>query len=307
MTTTPALADDVLEANRQGRLTDSQRKGWTGVERSWRSDFGFAAVFCAVLGVGLLSGFLSARGDSTRVIGGVGFVIAAGVFAYLALFRGRPLAQDLRAGRVEVVEGAIGRDRLAGTGSTPSRHWLEVGGQRYECGVAEYETAEQPGIARVYYLPRSRRVVNFERLPDRPLPPGALDDRAALDAAVRGARSHDAATRDEARATMAAIQHATFGPAAAQTDGAADGRPLAESIAGSWRSPLGEVVFAADGGARAQLANGVSLTGRWSAGPDGTLHLEGMGGQLVTDARVTGDTLSLTIDSTSVVFHRAGG
>ena len=163
---------------------------------AFRSDFGFAALACALLGVGLLTGFLSNKADPTRILGGLGFLVAAGMLAYVAVFRIQPLAQDLREGRVPSIEGAIGRERMAGSGAEPASHWLDVDGKRLACGLTAYEAAEQPGIVRLYDLARSRKVVNFERLPNRPLPAGAVNG-SLVASTVRTALSLDRKTHDE--------------------------------------------------------------------------------------------------------------
>ena len=308
MTSAAALSTDALELNRQGRLTDDQRKGWDGVERAFRSDFGFAALVCAFLGVGLLTGFLSNKADPTRILGGLGFLVAAGVLAYIAVFRSQPMAQDLREGRVASIEGAIGRERMAGSGGQPASHWLDVDGKRFACGLAAYEAAEQPGIVRLYYLPRSRKVVNFERLPDRPLPAGALDDPRAVLAQVAGAlRSHDGTQRAEAMATMEAMKHEVAARATPPPADQRDARPLAEAIVGAWRGPVMDVTFAADGAASARMANGMSMAGRWSVDGDGKLHLDGMGQDVATEAWIAGDALTVLMDGHPMPFRRAAG
>jgi hypothetical protein len=306
MTNIAALSADALEVNRQGRLTDDQRKGWAGAERAWRSDFGFAALVCAFLGLGLLTGFLSNKADPTRILGGLGLLVAAGVLGYVAVFLGQPLARDLRDGRVASIEGPIGRERMAGSGGQPASHWLDVDGKRFACGLDAYEAAEQPGIVRLYYLPRSRKAVNFERLPDRPLPAGAVNGSLVASTA-RSALSLDRRTHDEALATMVAMEHAVTAPDLPPPDAPRDPRPLAEAIVGAWSSPAMSVMIDADGSARATMANGMSLAGRWSVDRDGKLRLDGMGDEMVTEARLAGDTLTVVMDGMPLSFRRSAG
>lgn len=97
----------------------------------------------------------------------------------IALRLFHPLARDLKAGRVESVEGAvtkrIGVDLdplVAGadsTGSTAFQVWVAsrtLGNQEFRTSQDVYEAVPESGIVRLFYLPRSRWAVNVERVTD---------------------------------------------------------------------------------------------------------------------------------------------
>ncbi len=298
---------DSLEANRSGRLTDAQRAGWTRVERSGRKSELVGAGLLAAVGVVLLT----SQGPASEALLRIGVVVACFVGAVFLLWRSvtgaDPLQQDLRAGRVESVEGALGRYHVEGRGGNPGLHYLEVDGRRLSCGLAAYNAASEPGIVRVYFLPRSKHVVNLERLPDRPLPAGALDDPKAVIGQVAGAlRSHDGTQRAEAMATMEAMKNQVAALATPPPADQRDARPLAEAIVGAWHGPVMDITFSADGAASASMANGTSTAGRWSVGDDGKLHLDGMGQDLATEAWVAGDALTVLMGGHPMSFRRTG-
>jgi hypothetical protein len=60
---------------------------------------------------------------------------------------------------------------------------------------ATYDAAPDAGVVRLYYLPRSRRVVNLERLPNAPLPDVVTPQTMA--ASVRAAVRADITGRQE--------------------------------------------------------------------------------------------------------------
>lgn len=308
MTDAGVLDPGALETNRAGRLTDAQRAGWARSERSWSGELRGIALVLVAIGVLVLVAADRLSADA-RLLVAAGFIAAAGVLGWLSLV-GRPgLERDLREGRLTPITGAIGRYRIPGARSQPPSYFLEVAGGRYACGFDAYEMGSEPGIVRLYVLPRSGRVVNVERLPDRPLPAGALDAPASALAAAAGRLAGDGAERSEAMATMAAVAHAMLGSAdvAAAAEAPPDPRPLAEAILGTWRSPMLRVTFAPDGTARATLANGTQLAGRWSVGADRRLVVSGMGGAEATDARVAADTLTLIVGGTPVALRREAG
>ena len=67
-----------------------------------------------------------------------------------------------------------------------------------------------------------------------------------------------------------------------------------------------DVTFSADGAASARMANGMSMAGRWSVDADGKLHLDGMGQDMVTDAWIVGDDLTVLMDGNAMPFRRTG-
>jgi hypothetical protein len=303
-----------LEANRSGRLTDAQRDLWAGVDRRWGGNVSLMALVLGVAGLVLIAGVgQDALAPILRIPAGITCLAGAGILAYVSVLGGGQLSRDLRSGRVEGVEGAIRRDRGPDVyaGDNPQTYYLEVGGTRLRCTQSMYEAAPPAGIVRAYYLPRSRRVVNLERLPDLPLPDGALENpAAALAQAAASSPSHDGVSGAEAMATMQAVRDAVMGEVAAPAAGSApaattgSARPLAEEIVGTWRNPLLTATIAPDGTASATMLDGKTLTGRWSIANDGTLRLHGLGGDMTGEATVSGDTLTLLMDGQGVSLRR---
>jgi hypothetical protein len=219
------------------------------------------------------------------------------------------LTSDLRKGRVEAVEGAISREArvLVYTGPNPERCYLRIAGKRLACGRTAYDASPQAGIVRAYYLPRSRRLINLERLANRPLTAGALDHPlVAVGEAFSAWHSKDRTQQAEAMATVEAIKDAIFGEPNSAPIGTAGSRPLAEAIVGNWHSPVMNVTFSEDGTASAKMPDGMRLAGRWSIAADGKLRIAGMGQDMETDASVVGDVLSVVMEGNRLNFRRVG-
>jgi hypothetical protein len=307
--TTAPLHPEALEQNRQGRLTDAQRKAWTGRAGILGGDLRMFALFFAIVGAVLLlaPGQVSLPGP-IRIVAGVGCLVAAAYVAYLSL-GGSSMSRDARAGRVLTVEGPVTTDRVqaGGGGVALTHYYLLVAGGRYECSPQAVDLVGIGGVFRVYYLPRSRRVVNLERLADVPLPAGALEDPTAVLKQLPSALGiHGHERQAETMATLAAMQDALAAAATPPPEDQRDARPLAESIVGAWHGLMGSVRFGADGSAKGTLG-GTQMAGRWSVGDDGKLHLDGMGEAMVVDARVSGDSLTLELDGMSLPFQRTAG
>src|SRR5262249_23584310 len=95
-------------------------------------------------------------------------------------------------------------------------------------------------IVRVYFFPRSRKVVNLERLANPPLPAEVTVD--ALGSIAAASMSHNRREANEARARMASVTDAwnamrTESPPASPS-GPRDPRPLDEAIVGTWNNGL---------------------------------------------------------------------
>jgi hypothetical protein len=166
-------------------------------------------------------------------------------------------------------------------------------------------------MVRAYYFPRSLRVVNLERLPDRPLAPGTAGVRQVLDELKDGMKRHDATAMAEARASAAALEHVISGatqpesPTPGDTSGRdTNSRPLAEAIRGSWSNPLMTVTFGDDGVATVALMNGTRRAGHWSVDAAGRLLTDATGRMEPADARIAGDRLTIVFDGRSLAFTR---
>ncbi len=311
------LYADALSANQAGRLEDGQRRALTSMARSYRKNELVFAGILTIIGVLVLTGTGPKSGTIEQPLIGIGALVVAAGLVYRALSLGDSLTQDVRAGRVEQIEGAILKSRFS-TGSSTSNstnYFIDVAHKRFSVARDTYEAAPEAGVVRVYYLPRSKKVVNMEHLADRPVPEGALDSpMAAMQALTHGLKSHDSVERAEAAATAEAIGMAEKKRmeemvASAQTPappGPRDTRPLAEAILGTWHNALMTVTFAGDGTASVIAAlGGHQQKGRWSVDGAGKLHADAMGHEQAADAWITGDALTISAQGMEMVFQRA--
>jgi len=314
MTDTTAFTPAALDDNRAGRLSDDQRKGWRGLSRSTRkSELSFAAIFVVI---GLLVAFAPGPAKYATVkpiVGAVCLVIAA-ILVLRSVTGSDAVTEDVRAGRVETVEGAITKAQVTthGRQSSITTHYFDVAGKRMEVGLAEYDAAPDAGYVRVFYLPRSKRVVNFERLPDPVVPdlsPTSMQDLAKEYGS--GMLRHDENARAEARAQLAAMGHqlqsrmaqAAVPPPAEQRDP----RPLAQAIIGTWSNPFMTLTFASDGTATTTTSRGQQQSGRWSVDDQGHLHAGLNGQDMAGEAWVVGNTLTVSTGGMGMAFERQGG
>jgi hypothetical protein len=302
-----------LETNRAGRLSDEQRRRYQGAAGAFLKNEMFGAVACVVIAAILATSTGPAPNAWLRPFAAAGFIAIGILFLLRALTKGDSLAADVRAGRVETVEGALGKRRInTGGRSAGTAYYFDVAGKSYEVGRAAYEAAPEAGIVRLFVLPRSHRLVNLERVPDRPLPKDAITSPpAALSALATVLRSHDRVQAAEARAEVEAIKDkfgaeraAMFAPA---PTGELDPRPLAEAILGTWQTGPISMVFMPDGTMVATLPGGQQRRGHWSIGSDGKLHSDATGRDQAADASVAGDVLTVTENGQPMFFQRAPG
>jgi len=155
-----------LEANRAGRLSASERASWFR-HHVYRA--GGSAVVCLLLAAGCVA---------TAFVIGIGYQLAwaALIFAALILFLGGynavvafNLSQDLNAGIVSSVEGLV-QPSVEVTNMRPvsylpplplwTFYWV-VGDQRFWVSGKAYGVLT-PARHRLYFLPRTRRVVAAE-------------------------------------------------------------------------------------------------------------------------------------------------
>jgi hypothetical protein len=277
-------SEEALEANRAGRLSEQQRRELDA----------------------------AARQHHGGVVG-------------LAFRRVLPLGKDVQAGRVDAIEGAVtkrmGTDIAYNlTGAVPQspaptsyRIWVanrELGNQEFRTSQDIYESAPEAGIVRLFYLPRSRWVVNLERLPDLPvdvsqegIAQALSDTRAARDA-------RDKVGAAEARAEWAALERGieAYVPKAGAPPGpAGDPGALRTAIVGTWSSPFLDVTVRADGTLTTRVPGAGEQSGRWSVDAEGRLHLDAMGSTQVVEASVEGEWLALGIQGQSFRLKRSSG
>ncbi len=312
------FAPGALEANRAGQLTEAQRLDLRGIRGAWRQTWLMLAVGSVVVAVVVMTSSRASVEAAFRPLVAVACLAVAAVALFRALPMQDPLACDLADGRLRVVEGAMETrvDRGWGTTAAATTYFLDIGDLHLRIPRFEYEALPRAGMARVWYLPRSRRAVNLERLPDPPLPAGVLDSPAAavrtvLGGIVGAAASDLVTTPDRAHhEAMAQLQAVTdaLRPAAVPTGGLppGDGRPLEEALVGAWRSTFVSVSFDADGTFRASLPGGHEESGRWSVDGAGRLQAEAAAGSLSGEASVAGDALTLALDGQAITLRRVG-
>jgi hypothetical protein len=301
-----ALAD-----NAAGRLTDEQRRRWRGMSRGIRkAELSFAVVIVIIGAVVAFAPGPAKDATIKPIIGLVCLAIAA-ILVVRALTGGDKITEDVRAGRVESIDGAIAKYVIhsESRGSSSESHFLDVGGKRFETSSLGYQTAPDAAYVRLFYLPRSHRVVNLQVVPGPATPeltPATY--QAMTQNLAAGMHSHSEVAMAEARAQMAAMatqvrsqmQAAAVPPPPDQLDT----RPLAEAIIGTWSSPMMTVSFAPDGTATQTMMNGHQNSGRWSVDAQGQLHAGLVGHDDTAAAWIAGDTLTISMGKMALAFQR---
>lgn len=314
MTLSTFSAPDI-EANRAGRLTDRQRSYLKAAARSFNRSMLTAAVFAVVIGVliAVSNGHTSNTWERPAAAGA--FFLGAVVCLFFAL-RPNPEAADASGGRVETIEGPVGKSHFTTSGKSQSitTYYLEVGEKRYEVGRGVYDAAPDAGWVRLYLTPRTHEVVNFEQLPDQVVPDVAsITPRAILGQIGKSIFAGDQETRNESRAEMEAMGRSmqaqmagTDTPATPPAAADRDPRPLAQAILGTWQMGPMAVTFMPDGTMVATAMGSIKRQGHWSVGADGKLHADvaGAGSNGAADAWIAGDTLTFSQEGGAVAFHR---
>jgi hypothetical protein len=191
---------EALAENRSGHLTGDQAIRFQRIASGRRNSTRGLAVPVGAIGALLLILSGPAATVATRHLAGLGFVAAAAVILAVPAFD--PLAADVREGRVETVQGAVGKRRTQSKGPAggTTRYYLNIAGRQLQTYLSAYEAAPDAGYVRAYYLPRTRRLVNLERLPNPPLPSDPGEARDMFGRIVRGLVSHDQAVIARANA-----------------------------------------------------------------------------------------------------------
>ena len=297
---------DALEANRRGELTDMQLSGFRGLSRYRRKS---ALSTAGLLAAGALLIDFYAAPTLSAVSGVLINVICFAIAAFLvvrSISGGDALTRDLRRMRVDSKEGAIGKSRVSipGEGNL-DLYYLEVGDSSFNVMPMTFDAAPDAGYVRLYFLPYSRKVVNLERLPDRPTQQSATvqDIARCLGTAVM---SHDRRMRNEARANMVGIRNATkaaFAQPTVPTPEARDPRPLREAIVGTWSNGVVTAKFSADGTVTMRVLGREKL-GRWSVDVNGRLRSDITGQQQVVEAWVASQQLIISAEGEGLTLIR---
>jgi hypothetical protein len=295
---------DALDANRANRLSAEQRTWLRSLAKGSRSSSMSIAGVAGVLAVILF--FFADKGGVERILIALALLAVAAFFFVRGFTGADPLDADLREGYVESVEGAISK-RTVRTGgrSSTTTHWIDVEHKQMRAFLDQYNTAPDAGYVRVYYVPHSMRVVNLERLPDRPGDAEAIKSpQDALKLAAKSVFSFDEVKSAEARAQLAAAGHALQPGPPPPTSGR-DPRPLAEAIVGRWSNGMMTLEFKPDGTVAMSLPRGTERQAHWSVDSQGRLVADVMGEQQAGEAWVAGDHLNITQGGEGIVLRRA--
>jgi hypothetical protein len=299
---------DALDANRRGMLSDRQLRGFRAMSASNRRSALSTAALLA--GGALLIGFFASPTAPivTRTL--LTFIcLAIAVFlAVRAVTGADALTRDLRRNRVESVEGAIGKRRLAASGGpAATAYFLDVGEATFKVAAATYRAAPDAGFVRLYFLPRSRKIVNWERLANAPLP-DEINAQGLLGSLAAAYLSRSRSQRNEARAGIASIADAlddsVKDSTTAPPPAARDPRPLETAIVGTWKSVLMTVTFSADGRVTTQMLDG-KREGHWSVDDAGRLRADITGRPETADAWIVQNELTIAVDGAGLTFTRA--
>jgi hypothetical protein len=301
---------EALDANQNGRLTEAQRSGLRTSTRAYRGKELLIAAGLGALGVACVAVSSSARSGQTFLLVGIGCLVVAAFLTWRAVAGGDALTRDLRNARVDSAEGAIlKRSHTYSDGPySGTTYWLYVAGRKVQIDEAMYDAAPETGYVRLYFLSKSHRVVNLERLADRPAPEGTTIQSVERDL-FRGLLSRDTNLLAETGATATAFARAITevsehveGPPATEN---LDPRPLDEAILGSWSSPMMRLSFLPGGSVSSSLTPaGRSRSAHWSVDTHGKLHTDLGGRTVVADAWVAGNRLVLSMGNKSLTLER---
>ena len=305
------FSQEALPVNQSGRLSDEQAQRWGRIaKRRRRSAQGLALPFAAIGALVLIANGPPAKAVERQNTGLAFLAIAA---ALLVVPPFEPVNADVREGRLESVEGAIAKRTtgLKGTGPGNRYYSIVVGGRQLRAlSRASFDAAPDAGYVRVYFLPRSCRVVNLEQLPDPPIPTGS---GAAQEIALNFAQaliSRDRTAIAEASAHVAALKHVVEGPPPAATGSPSDrahgSRLQSEDLYGSWTNPVLTISFMKSGIATITPAfGGGRREGHWSVDRDGRLTTDISGTMEPIEASRDGDRLTIVFEGQRVTFTRS--
>ena len=298
---------EALPENRAGHLASDQAGRFHRMVAGRRQATRGVALPVGAMGALLLIMSGPAATVVKRHLAGWGFVAAAAAFLAAPAFD--PLAADVREGRVEAVEGAVGKKRKQSLSRTSQpRYYLTIGGRQLRTYLSAYEAAPDAGYVRAYYLPRTRKLVNLERLPNPPLPAGPDEARGMFARMARAVAKGDSAAFAEARANAAglldAVQESMREPSVAASRRVAGGL-VREALVGRWTHPLATVVLAEDGTASVTTMMGSPVAGHWSVDGHGRLLTDVTGSMEPTDAVLDGGRLTVLLEGHRLTFTRA--
>jgi hypothetical protein len=293
--------------NRSGHLTSEQAGRYQRMVIGRRQGMRSLALPVGAIGALLLLLSGPEANAVTRHLAGWGFLSAAAALILIAPALD-PLAADVRENRVDTVEGAIGKRRLQTSAHTRSvLYYLLVGGRRLRTYRSAYEAAPDAGYVRAYYLPRTRKLVNLERLPNPSLPNGPEGARDMFGHMARALVSGDRAALAEARANAAGLFDAAEELNRQPSDSASRrsaGSLTREALVGRWTHPVVTVNLAEDGTATVTTIAGMMQAGHWSVDGHGRLLTDVTGTMAPTNAALDGGRLTIQLEGQRLTFTR---
>jgi len=297
-----------LPVNQSGRLSDEQSQRWTRIAKGRRQSIRGVALPFAAIGAFLFLVSGPPAKAAARTTGGIVFLTIAAILVVAANVES--VNADVREGRVESIEGAIAKRSWYQSSRARSRsYFFEVSGRRLRClSRMSYDAAPDAGYVRVYFLPRSRRVVNLEQLPDHAIPTGSGAAQEIFQNYTQALLSRDRATIAEASASVAALKHVIEGPPPAASDGRDHAHPVrlhADDLHGTWTNPMMTISFMKNGVATLTPAfGGERRDGHWSIDANGRLLTDASGTLAPIDASLDGDRLTILFEGQRVSFTR---
>ena len=294
------FSQSALPTNQSGRLTDEQAHRWAAIAKGRRQSVrGVALPFAAIGALLLFANFPSAN-VTAKTNGGIVFFAIAAILVVAANLE--PVNADVREGRVESVEGAISKSSRHFKAPGSRTYLLHVGGRRLQAlSRLSYDAAPDAGFVRVYFFPRSQRVVNLEQLPDPSIPTGSGAAQQLLQDFERALLSRDRTTIAEASARVAAMKHVVEGP----PPRASAGGLRAEDLYGTWTNPVMTVTFMKNGVATMTMGfGGARRDGHWSVDAKGRLLTDASGSLEPLDATLDGNQLTIVIEGQRMAFTR---
>jgi hypothetical protein len=299
---------DALAENRSGHLTDDQAIRFQRMVRGRRKSTRGLAVPVGAIGALLLILSGPAGTAAKRHLAGLGFVAAAAVILAAPAFD--PLAADVREGRVETIEGAVGKRRTQtkGPAGGTTHYYLNIAGRQLLTYLSAYDAAPDAGYVRAYYLPRTRRLVNLERLPNPPLPSGPDEARDMFSRIAHALVTHDpvALARANAGGLMDAAQESRVEPSNVLRGRVAGGL-VRKALVGTWTHPFATVKLADNGTATVTTIMGTTRSGHWSVDDRGRLLTDATGTMEPTDAALDDGRLTIQLDGRHLTFARVDG
>ena len=296
-----------LPTNQGGRLSEEQSQRWRRIAKGRRQSVRGVAYVFAAMGAFLLLANGPAAKAAARLNGGMAFLGIAATLVVAASLE--PVNADVREGRVESVEGAISKSSRRASKRPGSRlYLLHVGGRRLQAlSRASYDAAPDAGYVRVYFFPRSKRVVNLEQLEDPAVPTGSGAAQEIVQNFAHALLSRDRTTIAEASAHMVALKHVIEGPPPTSADGTARSSSLlrAEDLCGTWTNPVMTISFMKNGTASMTMAfGGTRRDGHWSIDTNGKLLTDATGNPEPLDVSLSGNQMTIAIEGQRMAFTR---